>query len=276
MQVADGDFDIKDDPAINPVGNLFMDIYTDSAGAPGTSIGTSDALAGSSLAGGFLSADFTWSTPVLLTAGTPYWVVVYGDSTYNAGTDHLTLQKPASGAPDGWKFNGSTWATLGSGNAIGLRIGTGQPVNLGQNGSPWNILYVNDINSKVAAETALGTLTWAGGAAPSGTISKTYRAYRLANQVTVTAKITASSAGTAATSVSFPLPAGLPPPATWATQESSGLVVTGTGTIVAALSGASTGGSGLYSDGSGGWVIKIFDLAAVSAVGAFAQVTYYI
>lgn len=126
----------------------------------------------------------------------------------------------------------------------------------------------------LSSETALGALTWAAGVAPSGTISKTYRSSISGKQITVTAKITATVAGTAVTAVSFPLPTGLPPPAVWATQESSGLVVTGSGTVVAGLGDASTGGSGLYSDGAGGWVIKIFDLAALSAVGAFGQVTY--
>lgn len=127
----------------------------------------------------------------------------------------------------------------------------------------------------LSAETALGTLTWSAGVAPSGTISKTYRSFTSGKQITVTAKVTATVAGTAVTALSFPLPAGLPAPATWTTQESGGLITPGTGSIQAAVGNAVNGNSGLYDDGAGGWTIKITDLSAVSATAAYAQVTYY-
>lgn len=251
-------------------GNLFVNIYDDASGVPGTSLGTSDALVASTLNAGADSAEFTFTTPVALTGVTSYWIVVYGDSTYNSGSDHVTVES-AVGA-NGQQFTGS-WSALGT--AIAARVGTGAPNNLGDSGDPWNILYSNDISSKVNTETSLGTLTWAAGIAPSGTIVKSYRAYQLGGQVTVTAKITATGAGTAVTAVSFPLPAGLPAPVTWGTQESGGLVVPGTGSIQAAVTSSVNGNSGLYSDGSGGWVIKITDLSAVAATAAYAQVTYY-
>lgn len=126
-----------------------------------------------------------------------------------------------------------------------------------------------------SAEAALGTLTWAAGAAPSGTISKTYRAAISGSQVTVVCKITASVAGTAVTGVTFPLPAGLPTPATWATQESSGLVVPGAGSMTAALGNAASGACGLYENGSGGYNVQIYDVGALSANNAYASFTYY-
>jgi len=123
-------------------GNLFADIYTDSAGSPGTSIGTSDAVVASSLDGGVDSVAFTFSTPVSLSGGTPYWLVVYGDSTYNAGSDHLPARVGSSGSV-GARFTGS-WSAMAT--PIAIRVGTGLPNQLGENGSPWLATWSDVMN----------------------------------------------------------------------------------------------------------------------------------
>ncbi len=161
-QVGTGHFDIKNQ-VLSLAGNLFMDIYNDSAGAPGASIGTSNALDATTLNSGAYIADFTFgapsSVPVSLTAGTPYWIVIYGSPDYNAGTDHITLQT-ATPTTNGDFFNGSVWASLGLGTTV--RVGTGTPVNLGQDGAPWQEIFVNDLSINPAVNSSgaqVGTLT---------------------------------------------------------------------------------------------------------------------
>lgn len=127
-----------------------------------------------------------------------------------------------------------------------------------------NILSTN-IDSPIAnVETNLGTLTWAAGVAPSGTISKTYRFFTAGKQVSFMAKITTSVAGTAVLSVSFPLPTDVPVPALWGAQSANSLIIVGTGSLTADITGTPLGVAGLYADGSGGYVVK----AIVAAVAA--------
>jgi hypothetical protein len=64
-----------------------------------------------------------------------------------------------------------------------------------------------------SAELALGTLTWTGTTAPSGTIVKNYRWARIGKAVTLTCNINASIAGVAVASLAFDLPADCPLPA---------------------------------------------------------------
>lgn len=115
------------------------------------------------------------------------------------------------------------------------------------------------------AETALGALTWTAGTPPSGTISKTYRAFTIGSCIHFYAKITASVAGVAVTAVSFPLPAAVANPVLWAVQESSGLVIPGSGSMQTVVTGSVNGSAGIYEDGAGGYVVKVFSAAAATA-----------
>lgn len=108
------------------------------------------------------------------------------------------------------------------------------------------------------AETALGTLTWTGDTDPSSTTVKTYRFAVSGKKVSFWAKATYATAGVNNTLVTFALPALVPSPSTWGTQEASSLVTPGTGGLQTATTAAPAAGSvGLYEDGAGGWVIKV-------------------
>lgn len=193
-------------------------------------------------------------------------------STGATGSLNLT-----TGANAGTGSSGNIVLTSGTGSTRGTIV-----LKNGSEGVAGQVWTSTDTTGKgawaavsaIPSETALGTVTWAAGVAPSGTVSKTYRSITNGKQITILAKITATIAGTAVTSVSFPLPAGLPVPATWGTQESGGLISPGTGSIATAVSGAVSGSSGLYDDGAGGYVIKIFDTAAINATDAYCSVTY--
>ena len=127
------------------VGNLYAAIYSDSAGAPGTLLGTSDALVASSYDFTGQNAVFTFSTVVSLLASTTYWVVFYGDSTYLAGSYLLTVLTNAnsSNTAGAYEDGSNVWHNLGINIASSARSST--PVSLGQNGSPWQNLYVNNL-----------------------------------------------------------------------------------------------------------------------------------
>lgn len=115
----------------------------------------------------------------------------------------------------------------------------------------------NQPNNIVSTEANLGTLTWTGGGDPGGTTVKTYRYTVTGQKVDFFAKITCANAGTLNTEVDFALPAAVPIPATWAIQETSGLIVIGSGTSQTGVTTVPVIGiSGLYDDGAGGFVVK--------------------
>ncbi len=165
-------------------GNLVADIYSDNAGSPDMSLGSSDALDATTLDAGFDTATFTFSTPVAISAGTQYWVVVSGDGAYNAGSDHITLRKSGnpiyvSGAD---VFTGS-WAAVSPSAALAVSVRNSEPNSLGLPGEPWQAVWTNQLNTngsvinagqrtvtmsdavnaatdyKILADTALGGVT---------------------------------------------------------------------------------------------------------------------
>lgn len=216
-----------------------------------------------------------------------------GATTNNSSGNVVLASGNAAGGPSG-SFDIRTGTSDTTTGDISLTIGTpsggGTQGNIklvngseGTAGQIWTSTdsvgsgaWSSSAGTSLSTEASLGTLTWSAIADPSGTISKTYR-YSIngSHQVTFLAKITATVAGTTVTAVSFPLPGALPTPATWAVQESSGLITPGAGSMTATLGSASSGSSGLYEDGAGGYVVKIFDVAALSATNAFCSITYF-
>ncbi len=90
---------------LSMAGTLQAEIWTDGGGGiPGTQIGaTSDLVTASTLNAGVDEVDFTFSTPVSITASTTYWLVVRSDPTYAGTTPNLTFQQgtPNGGPPYG-------------------------------------------------------------------------------------------------------------------------------------------------------------------------------
>lgn len=125
------------------------------------------------------------------------------------------------------------------------------------------------------AEAALGALTWTGGVAPSGTITKTYSWMQYGGLVTAFFKITATVAGTAVTKVSFALPSDMPLPATFASQPNSTVIAAGTGSIEATgvLTTAAVGVASLVKDAGGNLLIEI-SCVALAASNAWATISY--
>jgi len=91
------------------------------------------------------------------------------------------------------------------------------------------------------AETALTGDVWTG-TAPSGAANKFWKAIRVGKKVTVFFRIEYATAGATNTSVTIPLPAGLPTPETW-TGQASELAYHGTGGLFTSAANIPTSGT---------------------------------
>jgi len=117
-------------------GNIFCEIYSDSAGSPGTVIGTSDAYDSSTLTGTATVTTFTFSTPPALTNGTTYYAVI-----------------------------NVTSVTLSPGNAILVSIDSTNPYASGSefvtlnSGASWTSVPANDLYFDIESTSLSLTLT---------------------------------------------------------------------------------------------------------------------
>ena len=97
------------------VGNLFSTVQSNAAGQPSNTIlGTSSNILANTVGSAGQTLTFNYGTPVTLTAGTTYWFIITGDSTYLAGTNNIGVRGPTTSAlPDPISFyNGTVWASL--------------------------------------------------------------------------------------------------------------------------------------------------------------------
>ena len=129
------------------------------------------------------------------------------------------------------------------------------------------------------AESNLGTLTWTAGTAPSGSISKLYRATRIGNRVDLWCRIEASTPGVTVTQVSFPLPSdtGINTPVAFTGMGNSEFNVSGSGaiTVGGTLPAAGPCNAYLGKDGGGVWTVYITGPSS-SADTAFCHISYFV
>lgn len=141
--------------------------------------------------------------------------------------------------------------------------------------SPKWLVVGDQLKSAIYSEADIdGSLTWVGGTAPSGTITKRYVGSRTAKGFTqVWIKIRATIAGVAITQVNFPLPSALPTPTVWVSQPDGEIVSFGIGAFT---SGGTVTYAGVYIKPVSG-VYKIFcdqPYVAVNASSADISITY--
>lgn len=118
-----------------------------------------------------------------------------------------------------------------------------------------------------------GTVTWTGGA-PSGTVVQRYRWTQVGKTVTVYWCITATVAGLLTTGAQIALPATCPVPTTLANQANNSWISTGTGAILASLTGdPSSSTSGLFKDTGGVFWLRSIS-GATGAILITGNVTY--
>lgn len=103
----------------SPAGNMTCKIYSDSGGSPNSSLGSSSALTINSAVTGtyptFAWVNFTFSTPVQLSASTTYHIVIETSGyTYNSGVTELYWGGDAGGSHsgEGETYNGSSWSSI--------------------------------------------------------------------------------------------------------------------------------------------------------------------
>lgn len=96
-------------------GNLFVEIRADNAGQPGALIATSNLIPTSTIATGIYAFyDFTFSSPVAISAGTTYHFVLTGDATYLANTavSNVGVRYDSTAGNNGLVFViGTGWVT---------------------------------------------------------------------------------------------------------------------------------------------------------------------
>jgi hypothetical protein len=94
----------------SPTGNIKASIYSDNGdGRPDANLGDSNNNDVSALTTSFTERTYTFSTPVSLTNGVLYWIVLSGD--YTISTSNYTQHQQTT-AQTGWYvdvWNGSIW-----------------------------------------------------------------------------------------------------------------------------------------------------------------------
>ncbi len=129
----------------------------------------------------------------------------------------------------------------------------------------------------LAAEQALGALTWMGTTAPSGTINKVYAWNRVGHSISIYWFIKTSVAGALVTAVETPLPADLPTPWAPSIQVNDSWSYIGAGAVLASANAALSNGAscGLYKNSSGIFVLRVYSgVNSLSANFAMGSVTY--
>lgn len=129
------------------------------------------------------------------------------------------------------------------------------------------------------SESDLGTLTWTAGTAPTGTITKKYRATRIGNRVDLWCRIEASTPGATVTAVSFPLPSdtGISTPLAFTGMGNGEFNLPGSGniTVGGTLPTSGPGNAYLGKTGGGTWTVYITGPSS-SADTAFCHITYFV
>ena len=131
-------------------------------------------------------------------------------------------------------------------------------------------------NSTTTAEAAIpGAITWAGAADPTGVTSE-YRYSMTGKQVLFSVSINSSAAGTANTSVSFPLPPAAPTPHTW-TNNTGNSPYQGAGQLALTTAPDLTiSGQCFLSLVSSVWTVTIADVTAIATQAAWCTVSYQV
>ncbi len=135
---------VADLTGLSLVGNLYAAIYSDDAGSPDTAIGTSDAIDATTVVYPQGSIYFTFSTPVALSPGAQYYIVFYGDSTYIAGSDHLTTRSKAAVAGTYYQDVSDVWTPTADISLI-CSVRSSIPSNIGASDQPFDTVFSNKV-----------------------------------------------------------------------------------------------------------------------------------
>lgn len=109
----------------NPAGNLMGQVYSNSGGIPGTLLGSSVVVPASNVGSTATIVDFNFSSPVPLTASTPYWFIITGDSTYqsNVTPNYVSVLTQGTSYTVA-EYNSGTWMVVGANTPVFQLVGT--------------------------------------------------------------------------------------------------------------------------------------------------------
>jgi hypothetical protein len=97
----------------NPTDNVCVKIHSDTTGSPGTLLGTSENIAGTSLTDSYIWTRFTFTTTISLSASTTYWIVVERTGSLDAVNWYKVDTNQACGYSSGaFKIYVSSWASV--------------------------------------------------------------------------------------------------------------------------------------------------------------------
>jgi len=127
-----------------------------------------------------------------------------------------------------------------------------------------------------ACQKNLGTLTWSGLTAPSGTVTKVYKYMKHGGLIHFWFYIHASTPGILVTGVEFGLPSEVPSPSLWTSQPNNQTVMIGNGAITSGLNASidSLDGVRLYRNNSGNYIVSVNKSASVAADSVWGYLTF--
>jgi len=221
----------------------------------------------------------------------PFYVNKYGKGYFADTVDvgRLVIQNTATAVTgDSVLFKDPTTkvikaATLGSMFSLSAGI-----LNAGDYGSAYTQLvnntnataaYSETVYKDVGQQTLSSTITWVGTTAPSGTINHFYHWSQDGKKVTVDVNLNYTVGGTLLTEVDIDFPADLPVPETkTGLTAANSIILRGAGGLNTSKTTVSGGASAAYiaaNSGATGYVIKIIQGSAASAIAAYATFTYF-
>ncbi len=106
----------------NPPGNVFLRVYSDNSGHPGSLLYTSNNVSQSTLnSSSYTSSDFTFPSGDTINSGTAYWFGVtndHGVDAANLNYMQAASSSPCSGYAVAQTWNGSTWSNYDSTSTV--------------------------------------------------------------------------------------------------------------------------------------------------------------
>lgn len=97
------------------LGSIYLEVWTNSAGAPGALLGTSVSVNADGLGTSYDWAVFQFAPALSLSASTDYWLVLRSSTyTYSAAATEIILGTDASSPPSNQmvSYDGSTWSAV--------------------------------------------------------------------------------------------------------------------------------------------------------------------
>jgi len=113
---------LKAETINSPVGHVWVEFRADSAGSPNSvALSTSTIVNVGSLTNTYKEVSFSLTTPITVTLGTTYWIVVFGDYVIDGSKClEFAAYNGAGGYSGGVvkQYDGASWSNCGAGSWV--------------------------------------------------------------------------------------------------------------------------------------------------------------